>query len=203
MKSKINEHADGGKFGNLKKILLMWAKLNEQFFIQTGDGSWWYNERASISVLAAVAWMAGGVALEEFSAKKKLGKKERSGRADVYLNLKGREFACEAKFMWLSVNSRNPIDRIDAELKNACEDAESLDREEGRRFGVCFATVYVTEENVDKFSDLIEKLQKRIDSELEFDAIAWSFPAKAIKALIGDKDGRYHPGSFLILRNCD
>jgi hypothetical protein len=202
MKSKTNGYADGGKFGNLEKILWKWVKLNERFFIQTGDGPWWYNERASISVLAAAAWMAGGVALEEFSAKKKQRGKERAGRTDVYLNLGNSKFAGEAKFIWLSVNSTDAISRIDQALEKACENAEENDKT-GKLWGVCFVTVYVTAKNLGKFDDLIEELQKRIYSELEFDAIAWSFPVKARKALIGEKDERYHPGSFLILRNCD
>jgi hypothetical protein len=202
MKSTINGHADGGKFGNLEKILWTWVKLNEQFFIQSRDGSWWYNERASISFLAAAAWMAGGVALEEFSAKKKQNKVERSGRADVYLNLKGHEFACEAKYIWLSVNSPKPIVRINTELKSACEDAECLDREEGRRFGVCFATVYVPEKDATQFDDLILDLQKRISSG-DYDALAWSFPRKARKLTYEKSKHYFHPGSFMIFRNCD
>jgi hypothetical protein len=179
MKSKINGYAYGGKFGNLKKILRKWVELNEQFFIQTGDGP-----------------------LEEFSAKKNQKGKERAGRTDVYLNLGNSKFACEAKFIWLSVNSTDAISRIDQALEKACENAEE-NYKTGTLLGVCFVTVYVTAKNLGKFDDLIEELQKRICSELEFDAIAWSFPARAREALKGEKDKRLHPGSFLILRSCD
>ena len=146
--------------------------------------------------------MSGGIALEEFSAKKKQDKVERSGRADVYLNLSGREFACEAKFIWLSVNSKNPIARINAELKNACKDAKCLNREEGRRFGVCFATVYVPKKDAAQSDSLILDLQKAIYSE-NFDALAWSFPAKARKLTYEKSKHFFYPGSFVILKNCD
>jgi hypothetical protein len=201
MKSKINGHADGGRFGNLRKILRTWVKLNEQFFIQSRDGSWWYNERASISVLAAATWMTGGVALEEFSAKKKQNKVEHSGRADVYLNLSGREFACEAKFIWLSVRSKNPITKIKNALDSACKDAKCLNRNEGRRFGVCFVPVYLSKRNAPEFDILVASLQKKI-ALANFDAIAWSFPAKA-RRLTFERSKHFHPGSFVIFQNCD
>jgi hypothetical protein len=205
VKLKINGYADGGKFGNLEKILWSWVKLNEQFFIQSRDGSWWYNERASISILAAAAWMAGGIALEEFSAKKKQKKVERSGRADVYFNLRGREFACEAKFIWLSIKSRNPIDQINAELKNAYQDAGCLNRKEGRRFGVCFATIYVSEKDAGQLDALLSEFQKKISSE-NFAAIAWSFPAGARKLEFKKssmKHKYFYPGSFIVFRKYD
>jgi hypothetical protein len=197
-----NGPADGGKFRNLEKILWTWVKLNERFFSQKRDGSWWYNERASISVLAAAAWMTGGVALEEFFAKKKQKGREHAGRTDVYLKMGKSEFACEAKFMWLSAKSTNAISRIEKTLKEACDNAEENDKS-GKLLGVCFVTVYVAERNVAEFGNLIEELQNKICSELEFDAIAWSFPAKAREELKGEKDKRLHPGSFLILRSCD
>jgi hypothetical protein len=201
MKPKINGHANGRRFGTLEKILWTWVKLNEQFFIQSRDGSWWYNERASISVLAAAAWMTGGVALEEFSAKKRQNKIEHSGRADVYLNLNGREFACEAKFTWLSVRSKNPITKIKDVLDSACKDAKCLNRNEGRRFGVCFVPVYLSKGNVLQFDTLIESLQKKIVLA-NFDAVAWSFPVKA-RRLTFEKSDQFHPGSFVIFKNCD
>ena len=201
MKPRINGYANGGKFQNLEKILRTWVKLNERFFIQSRDGSWWYNERASISVLAAAAWMTGGVALEEFSAKKKQNKVEHSGRADVYLNLSGREFACEAKFIWLSINSKNPISKIKGALDNAYQDAKSLNRSEGRRFGVCFVPIYLPKADMLQFNTLIASLQEKV-IQADFDATAWSFPPSARKLSFG-KSKHFHPGSFMIFKRYD
>jgi len=196
---KINGYTYCGRFRSLEKILQEWIKLHEKFFIQSRDGSWWYNERASIGILAAAAWMAGGIALEEYTAKKK--SRKRSGRADVYLNLNGREFACEAKFIWLSVKSPDPIKRIENSLKSARQNVISLNRREGRRFSICFAAVYLPKKDVNKFESLIDKLQQKISSA-DFEVIAWSFP-KAAKNLTYEKSEHFHPGSFIILRNYD
>jgi hypothetical protein len=171
------------------------------FFVQSRDGSWRYNERASISVLAAAAWMAGGVALEEFSAKKKQNRIEHSGRADVYLNSSRREFACEAKSIWLSVRSKNSIIKIKIALDSACKDAKCLNRNEGRRFGVCFVPMYLSKGNALQFDTLVESLQKKI-ALANFDEVAWSFPIKA-RRLTFEKSIHFHPGSFVVFKNCD
>ena len=48
------------------------------------DSAHWYNERATLSVLAAAAWKSGGIALEEYSLRKHDG---RAGRADLWVKM--------------------------------------------------------------------------------------------------------------------
>jgi hypothetical protein len=50
----------------------MWITNNKDLVRSwRGDLPWWYNERASISVLAGAAWGTGGLAFEEYSEDKK------------------------------------------------------------------------------------------------------------------------------------
>ena len=200
---QINDYADS-RFKNLKKVLKTWTKLNRQFFIQSHDAPWWYNERADISVLSAAAWVAGGLALEEFSTKKGRGQSRRSGRCDLYINLRNSEFACEVKrtLITLTKSSSTNLKYIKESLKTACKDAGILGRDEGRRFGVCFAAVCLPKKSALKCDVKLRELQDEIISA-NFDAIAWSFPREARK--LSDDSHSYwqkylFPGSILVMR---
>jgi hypothetical protein len=60
----------------------------------------------------------------------------------------------------------------------------------------------VSEKDATQFDTLILDLQKRISSE-NFDALAWSFPAKARKLTFEKSKHFFHPGSFVVFKNCD
>lgn len=82
------------------KAILRYTTANEY------DNPWWYNERASLSVLAGAAWtLKNWHALEEFSTKKRHRTLEpgidsgslRHGRCDLYVQSPSSNFAIEAK----------------------------------------------------------------------------------------------------------
>ncbi len=207
---KTAHHIDAGNFENLEKILESWVKLNEKYVRSTDeDAPWWYNERASISILAAATWQAGGIALEEFSTRKKeRGKSERAGRTDVFLKIGETKFACEAKFVWLRMgksDAKAHIIQIKQELKNARADARHLNPEDGKRFGVCFASVRIPEKCESKINEILKEFQKEIRSA-NFEALAWSFPLEARKLGFQKpswKHKYFYPGSFIIFHSCD
>jgi hypothetical protein len=59
----------------LEKLLNSWGKVLGKFIKQTDKGlPWAYGERAIVGTLAAAAWSAGGVALEEFPTIKRIVK---------------------------------------------------------------------------------------------------------------------------------
>lgn len=202
---RLNGHAEAVKNKSLEKVLSAWVHLNSAFFTATDDAAWWYNERASISILAAAAWTAGGVALEEFSTRKKeRGEKERAGRADIFFKINGQEFSCEAKFLWMLLGARNPISYIERSLKVACADARCLNPNDGKRFGICFITI-ITPKNVKRLNEEIRALQKKIAAK-KYDAFAWSFPTEARNLTFKKKiwrNARCYPGTFIILERCD
>jgi hypothetical protein len=102
----------------LRPALKMWIHLNKLMFASwrdEGDVPWWYNERASLSVLSGAVWRSGGEAFEEYSDYKRgisrrTGRfsKEYAGRIDFYFNVNDREFKGEAKFCWLGCRYWKP-----------------------------------------------------------------------------------------------
>lgn len=208
-RKKINtdEHIDAGKIKSIKKILREWIKLNNQYFISTRDAAWWYNERASISILAAAAWAAGGVSLEEFSTRKKgRGQKAKIGRADIFFKIDGKRFSCEAKFLWLRLNAKMPAAQIQKRLDSACDDARKLNPKEGEQLGICFVSV-LTPADTAHVNDRLIALQEAISSAHFFDALAWFFPTKARKLGYDKKvwatySSYSYPGSFIVFKKC-
>jgi len=199
------KHVDGGRFHNLKKILSAWVRLNRRYCISVRpDTPWSYNERALLSIFAAAAWNAGGVALEEYSTQKGHGRSEWRGRCDIYCNIKTSDIVGESKMVWLWLG-RAPeknIDKIQETLDEACEDAEDLNRHDGKRFGICFAPVYIAEGRSNEIDERLLALQEKILSE-KFDALAWCFPPKVRQLPNPNKwrDCTYcYPGLFVILR---
>lgn len=58
----------------LRPILRQWVTINRKLakrWEEYRDAPWWYNERASISVLAGAAWKTNGYAFEEYVGDKR------------------------------------------------------------------------------------------------------------------------------------
>lgn len=101
---KVNTCAQSVELGVL---LNAWVAAIERYTGQYGDNPWWYNERATLSILAGAAWtLDGWIALEEFSTSKRLralepgvdhGDKLRQGRCDLYVRSPELSFVFEAK----------------------------------------------------------------------------------------------------------
>lgn len=86
----------------------LFAEFNavvERYCDQVLSPPYWFNERASVSLLAAAAWRLGWVGVEAFSTRKVLAQREdpeqpihRHGRCDLFLQSPaGASFAIEAK----------------------------------------------------------------------------------------------------------
>jgi hypothetical protein len=127
-----------------RKFLSAWVRLNRQYCVTIpNDTPWSYNERASLSFLAAAVWNAGGEALEEYSTRKGRGQLNRTGRCDVYCHIATSDCAGESKMDWIGLlkEPESNISKIKKTLRESCADARHLQRHEGRRFGICFASV--------------------------------------------------------------
>ena len=82
------------------KILKSWINIHEIYYSQTkGDKAYYYNERASISLLAASIWKKEGVAIEEYKAKKIREDKKENGRVDLWFHLDEYSAIVEAKHL--------------------------------------------------------------------------------------------------------
>lgn len=185
------------------------------------DNGWWYNERASLSILAAAAWsLKGWCALEEYSTEKRGNvpsddmevPDSRRGRADLWVG--GRTgYAIEAKQAWQSIGARssgnnsNVWDKFDKALKDAGDlTSDAADR----RIGALFVAAHlpVSQVRVPK-SGRIDRDQVAASVSAWFDALAlkshakvrayaWVFPTKMDK-FISDTGKNLVPGSLLIL----
>jgi len=132
----------------LYPVLQKWIHLNESMFRSwrnAGDVPWWYNERASLSVLSGAVWQTGGEAFEEYSDYKRgismrTGRlsKEYAGRVDFYFRINRRDFKGEAKFCWLSALAtvRDQTEKLTSCLEEARSDARKLQPDGQERVGL-------------------------------------------------------------------
>jgi hypothetical protein len=125
------------------KAIVRYTSANER------DNPWWYNERASLSVLAGAAWtLKKWSALEEFSTLKRHRTLDpgvdsgslRNGRCDLYVQSPDTTFAIEAKQTVQSIGARSDgYTFTDRAMRKAWEDSGDLSCWEGdRRFAVTF-----------------------------------------------------------------
>ncbi len=145
-------HAPNSSLHILSPVLSAWHGLLQRYAEVWGwrDVPYWYNERATLSTLAAAVWASGGIALEEYRTDRgEDGEGVRKGRGDLYLSVGGEHFIAEAKQHW-SYPTRS-AERIAGDptnlLRRACADARAK-RANGcpgcpdvlqRRLGVVFA----------------------------------------------------------------
>jgi len=125
-------------------LLLSFVKVVEKYCQIEGSPPYWFNERACVSLLAAAAWQAGWVALEEYSTRKVMregeDRRDRHGRCDLYIRSPGGlAIAIEAKHAMSSVEKILP--EVGSALADARYDAMTLFRgEASTRLAVAFVT---------------------------------------------------------------
>jgi hypothetical protein len=186
-----------GPIVELKPVLEKWCDLNRDFYKELKDDCpWWYNERASISILAAAAWHAGALALEEFSTTK--GRRrtgsERPGRCDLKIWMKRNQFAFEAKQKWCRLNTGNQ----GKDLANKCDDILAVFHM-GRRIGLCFIAPRILAKGKNLLDHSLDKLLDLFEKKQHHDAIAWFFVEDP--TVLEDKDtGLLYPGTVLLLK---
>lgn len=103
------------QLGAMRPVLEEWVSECHRYRKVMGhDLAWWYNERASVGLLAASAARRKWVCMEEYRTRKRddkpaiEAKKDRHGRCDLYLTSSSgaRGFAVEAKFTWQSLSPK-------------------------------------------------------------------------------------------------
>ncbi|WP_417333980.1 hypothetical protein [Halarcobacter sp.] len=171
-----------------KNIMYSWLSINREYiedWYSNGtyeDCAYWYNERASLSILAGAIWRRGGVCLEEYcSIKAKLDdktieSKERHGRTDLYFYLGDEEYIVEAKYI---MGKNITEEKIHTKLKEAIKDCNnSLYHEKSENHGLKgMAIVFIVpfEENkkidFDSIKDNVDvycSLKKELEGNIEF-----------------------------------
>ncbi|MGA2110150.1 MAG: hypothetical protein ABSH25_21180 [Syntrophorhabdales bacterium] len=196
---ELIKYVNSGSIRSLRPVLEEWVRVVAKYLdFDNGDNPWWYNERTSLSFLAAAAWGKNGIALEEYCTEK--GKKDNaySGRCDLFLGVGSQCFGCEAKQAWCAIGTpaRKGTMEAEARLKDACADARTLARAEGRRLGLCFAVPYLPERHKDQIEKLLTAWLREIQN-LNYNCIAWTFPRLS---RYHTHEGQLYPGLVLLAK---
>ncbi len=159
----------------------------------SSDYPFWYNERANMGSIAAAAWLADGVALEEYSAPKG----ESRGRADLWILLDGKQFAFEAKQAWPSIGARarkRPSQDCREWLEAAKRDARELSESEGTPVGLVFVTPSLPGAEVDRLDSHLRNFLDEIGRK-GFGMAWWFDPEHPAE---DPDDGRLYPGALIL-----
>ncbi len=200
-------HVHVGDLTELKVVLGKWRDLMDA--AQTWDtesyrdAPWWYNERASVSLLVGCVHSAGGFAMEEFvSPKKGLAL---NGRNDLWFETAGKQkFAAEAKQCWPSLLRVNEgIERLKQYRLAAIADAERLHLETDTTcLAITFAAPYLKVSAAasveDKVEAFVTQLEGLIADAWKDDGVVWAFPPSH-RTLTSSRTDDLYPGSVLIV----
>ena len=176
----------GTKLSHWEPICEEWILLGKRYSRMTeyGENAFGYGELPNVSMLAGAAWRCGYIALQEFAWDKQK-ENGRSGRADLYLcNTEYTEEYIEAKFDWLSLQSRDPSGVIDKAMKNALNDAVRTKQSSRhiKTVAVSFIAIY---SKLTDYDEIYEALETQIQAIWQMpmngrkpDLMAWNFPEK-------------------------
>lgn len=165
-------------------ILEEWIRLNEllaRSWADVGDVPWWYNERASVSLLAGAIWNSrrtgGDYAFEEYGSMKKKDGKNVAGRMDLEFCISKELFVAEAKQCWIPMAKHERIaGHIEDALERAAADVRRCKPLPGtRKLAVVFGVPYVAKSAAHALGDRIRSFVQEARGA-DADAIAWTFP---------------------------
>ena len=191
----------------LSSVLDKWIETNtyvaKVLYPDDAPWTWWYNERALFSILAASVWQAGGIAFEEFSTEKRSKKETKhrrlySGRQDLFFQVGRSMFVCEGKACWSGATSAStqPQARINRLLDRACAEVRATQDVIGRRLGVVFARPYIRQRKDGSVEDHIVDWLEKV-KQVEHSCCAWVFPSRGRNF----RDSRnYLPGIAVFIR---
>jgi hypothetical protein len=122
---------------------------------------WWYNEKSLLGFyMGGLIRKTDAVILQEISCSK--GKKgDKKGRADLWFKYLGKEYITEAKLCYTSLNTDTNFEDAtkwaQAVLDQANKYRKDLEVKKDNVFSLCFEVIYCKQENLENFSDVIEK----------------------------------------------
>jgi hypothetical protein len=128
----------------LHPVIKAWDAAVRRYIEQSDDGNVWnYRERPWVGFLAAGAWLAKGVALEEWrTQKQRSGRQASHGRADLYIGIKGKHFDLEAKHGWWRIGGQDlGVARIERLREQAKANTAELTMKGSIRLPAVFASI--------------------------------------------------------------
>ena len=203
-----------GPLPELTPVLKKWIYANQEYVSRCEglDAAWWYHERACLSTVAAATWLAGGIALEEYTTTKTqlpdmgTAKISERCRCDLFLSIqqKGRarknhDFIVEAKMIWPNINSRNLHGQIESGIIKVRKDDVRRTSNDGysRRLAMLFISPWISKAKLKEWDGhrnaFVETLQN-----WQGVAAAWVFTDQ-VKGLLSKRTGEYYPGTALLV----
>ncbi len=187
---------------SIRDVLNKWISIQKEYIKKLDDYPWWYNERASIGILAAAAWKTSNVALEEYSTIKGIRtEKRKSGRCDIYFSAGNEHFAGEAKQAWISSGSRirKPIkEKLNEALDKATQSTKELQKQEGRSLSICFAVPHFPKADKRNLNKLICNFVEELRNS-NASSYAYYFINHNNVDCEGD-DGQLYPGNAILIK---
>jgi hypothetical protein len=183
----------------LRPALERWIAINRKLSHEwSPDTPWWYNERASLSILAGAIWQENGTAFEEFSWTKTRSGKLGHGRVDLEFSLGVYGYRAEAKLRFLRVSQGFAhIGRLNDQLAEATADIRCCAAEKWiRRLGVLFVAPSIPESREGDLHAVVKKLGHLAD-RINCDAYALAFP---VLPHLPRYENRCYPGAMVFLK---
>lgn len=196
-----------GPLRGLKPVVEQWHTLmaDPDWIV----APWWYNERASLSVLAGAIWLTGGRAFEEFSAEKhsaslraKPGR--RLGRCDIWFRVKWREYVAEVKQCWPNISRGTAGAHTQAResLAQARQEVKRVYEPDATRLAIAFITPQLHKSYETRTSQRLGTLIEQLFS-LKQTLVAWTFPrAMRIRPNTGSYTDYIFPGIIILIQVC-
>ncbi|NIF16640.1 hypothetical protein [Pantoea sp. Cy-639] len=177
----------------LRPALERWVDCIDRFNQVQGDNEapYWHGAAANTGLLAAAAWQAELVALQQYLSKKQRDEGEREGRGDLSISSAEESIHLHASQRWPR------IARLDltAALQETTSTAKALAYASQLKAGALFVTPWKAGQHAspEELQDLVDDLQKHTAC-----AIAWYFPYAYRK--LHNELGQYYPGVALLLK---
>ncbi|QXI39688.1 hypothetical protein [Pseudomonas xantholysinigenes] len=177
----------------LRPTLERWVDCIDRFNQFQGDNEapYWHGAAANTGVLAAAAWQAELMALEQYLSKKQRDEGEREARGDLFIANAEESIHLHASQRWPRLGR---LDMLLA-LQETTSQAKAIAYGSQLKAGALFVTPWKAGQHAspEELQDLADDLQKHTAC-----AIAWYFPYAYRK--LHNELGQYFPGVALLLK---
>ncbi|MBI6618256.1 hypothetical protein [Pseudomonas corrugata] len=177
----------------LRPVLERWFDCIDRYNAVRGDNDtpYWHNEKANLGLLAAAAWMAEMVTLQDAATRKQNEEGERNVSADLLIASSDERAFIQATQRWPKVNNLN----LTQPLLEATSDAKRISYASDLKLGCLFVAPQKAQQSAtpEELQDMIDDLQKENTC-----AVAWYFPYAYRK--LRNEAGHYHPGIAVLFK---
>ncbi|AIZ33704.1 hypothetical protein [Pseudomonas parafulva] len=177
----------------LRPVFERWVECIDRFNQIHGesDAPYWHGAQANAGLLAAAAWQAERVALQQYQGKKQRDEGDREGRCDLCIA------DAEQSLHLLTAQRWPKIARLD--LATALQETAALARlsvyPSQFKAGALFVSPWKAGQHAspEELQDMVDDLSKHTAC-----AIAWYFPYAYRK--LHNEAGQYHPGVAVLIK---